>query len=494
MAPPKVINNQNKPVSVGITVKKGITTRNQKAADQLNIKPHMPVKDLRVKRKADASPLKDKITKRSALGNITNAIGKSLGVQLPETKRAVKKSQVKPITSVYTLRNNEKATVKPNNVTSSKLKPAGKVTKITKKIEEKKNVSQKSSNQKPSDVEKSDESSLYVSALEDLSHDSAKKIRIINEKIEEEEATAVEKLDKSKKNSTNAQTLPLAEHLDNTPIRELPAGVLWDFDVENWRDPYQVSHYAMEIFEYLKSRETKFSIGDYMEKQVCLSRWMRSLLVDWMVEVQESFELNHETLYLAVKLVDLYLTKVTVGKETLQLLGAASLFIASKFDERIPPMVEDFLYICDGAYSQRELTRMEMNVLKIVDFDLGIPLSYRFLRRYARCIKVSMPTLTLARYILEYSLMDYATITFSDSKIAAAALFLALQMKDLGGWTPTLEYYTGYKVDDIKNIVNVLNQGLHRKYKDALATVRNKYSHKIFFEVAKIPLKDNLDL
>lgn len=51
-----------------------------------------------------------------------------------------------------------------------------------------------------------------------------------------------------------------------------------------------------------------------------------------MVEVQESFELNHETLYLAVKLVDLYLTKVTVGKETLQLLGAASLFIASKFD------------------------------------------------------------------------------------------------------------------------------------------------------------------
>lgn len=106
-----------------------------------------------------------------------------MGVQLPETKRAVKKSQVKPITSVYTLRNNEKATVKPNNVTSSKLKPAGKVTKITKKIEEKKNVSQKSSNQKPSDVEKSDESSLYVSALEDLSHDSAKKIRIINEKV-----------------------------------------------------------------------------------------------------------------------------------------------------------------------------------------------------------------------------------------------------------------------------------------------------------------------
>lgn len=59
-----------------------------------------------------------------------------------------------------------------------------------------------------------------------------------------------------------------------------------------------------------------------------------------MVEVQESFELNHETLYLAVKLVDLFLTRSSktqpekdhLTKEELQLLGASALFIASKFD------------------------------------------------------------------------------------------------------------------------------------------------------------------
>lgn len=124
------------------------------------------------------------------------------------------------------------------------------------------------------------------------------------------------------------------KRLNAPPVRSLPKGVQWDFDVENWQDPYQVSPYAQEIFEYLKGRESSFIIDDYMERQVCLSKWMRSLLVDWMVEVQESFELNHETLYLAVKLVDLYLTKVAVGKETLQLLGAASLFIASKYDVR----------------------------------------------------------------------------------------------------------------------------------------------------------------
>lgn len=74
--------------------------------------------------------------------------------------------------------------------------------------------------------------------------------------------------------------------------------------------------------------------------------------------------------------------------------------------------------------------------------------------------------------------MDYAVITFSDSKMAAAALLLALQMKDLGGWTPTLEYYSGYTLDDIRNICITLNEGMHKKHKESLTTVRNKYSHK----------------
>lgn len=88
----------------------------------------------------------------------------------------------------------------------------------------------------------------------------------------------------------------------------------------------------MDIFQYLRDRESLFIMHDYMPKQSYITPWMRSLLVDWMVEIQESFELNHETLYLAVKLVDLYLCKITVTKDKLQLLGAGALFIAAKFD------------------------------------------------------------------------------------------------------------------------------------------------------------------
>lgn len=60
-----------------------------------------------------------------------------------------------------------------------------------------------------------------------------------------------------------------------------------------------------------------------------------------------------------------------------------------------------------------------------------------------QCAKIAMPQLTLARYILESSLLEYSMVTVSDSKLAAAALLLSLKMQDLGGWTSTLEYYSG---------------------------------------------------
>lgn len=89
-----------------------------------------------------------------------------------------------------------------------------------------------------------------------------------------------------------------------------------------------------------------------------------------------------------------------------------------------------------------------------------------------------MVTLTLARYVLELSLMEYQFIFVSESKIACAALFLALKMKNVSGWTPTLEYYSGYKLSEFKSIVIDLNAMLHCKPKEQLTRVRNKYSHK----------------
>lgn len=74
-----------------------------------------------------------------------------------------------------------------------------------------------------------------------------------------------------------------------------------------------------------------------MKKHPGLDLQMRTKVVNWLIELQETFELNHETLYLAVKLFDLFMdrTQNAVPPKELQLIASAAVFIASKFDVNI---------------------------------------------------------------------------------------------------------------------------------------------------------------
>ncbi|XP_017058671.1 G2/mitotic-specific cyclin-B3 [Drosophila ficusphila] len=529
-------------LALGAATRKGLSRR---TAATGNIDPNVENMQTRAKRKADHSPIKNDKIKRSALGNLTNNV-KIMTLHPGQDEQSEgKKPTAQQLQALLDAKKQDNLSVNVFAANKMTTRASSKVEdsvenchKVLDKLEEalarpkprpkavpaaKKAVlgeiqlppmqipvllppmhnlaAPQAAPIKPvrrisNDFNKT-EDSLYMSALEDVSSCDSTRLSGNFEAARRRSAKLQQK--------TEQQPQPLLLTLPETapsqvvPILPVPEDVE-DFDRKNWDDPFQVSHYAMDIFNYLKVREPEFPIADYMPRQIHLTPWMRTLLVDWMVEVQETFELNHETLYLAVKIVDLYLCQEVINKEKLQLLGAAAFFIACKYDERQPPLIEDFLYICDGAYNHDELVRMERETLRVIKYDLGIPLSYRFLRRYARCAKVPMPTLTLARYILELSLMDYATISFSDSQMASAALFIALRMHGGSGqldkltWDSTLIYYTGYQLSDFAEIVPVLNAGLHRKPRATIKTIRNKYSHKIFHEVAKVPLLSNDEL
>ncbi|KAM5146925.1 G2/mitotic-specific cyclin-B3 [Mantella aurantiaca] len=273
------------------------------------------------------------------------------------------------------------------------------------------------------------------------------------------------------------------------PEQALPTDVE-DIDKDSADDPFASSEYALDIFTYMRSREEKFMLPNYIESQHDISKEMRAILVDWMVEVQENFELNHETLYLSIKLVDHYLAAFVISREKLQLIGSTAVLVASKFEERCPPCLDDFLYICDDAYKREDLIAMEVDILQKLNFDINIPVPYRFLRRFAKGAHANMETLTLARYICELTLQEYDFMQERASKMAAGCLYLALKMKDLGGWTATLQYYSGYQVTDLLPLVKRLNALLQDQPNDKLKAVWSKYTHRVFFEVAKLPPLD----
>ncbi|CAD5229923.1 unnamed protein product [Bursaphelenchus okinawaensis] len=136
---------------------------------------------------------------------------------------------------------------------------------------------------------------------------------------------------------------------------------------------------------------------------------------------------------------------------------------------------------------------MEQDLLSTVGFDLCAPLSYSFLRRYGRVIKADMALLTLSRYILEVSLHFLDFCRLSPSKMAAASLLLALKMTKTGTWNSALHKYSTYVVEDIEELAWSLNHMIcvYRTQYPDIKVVWGKYSHKVFFEVAKIEtLKD----
>ncbi|XP_073757911.1 G2/mitotic-specific cyclin-B3 isoform X4 [Callorhinus ursinus] len=237
---------------------------------------------------------------------------------------------------------------------------------------------------------------------------------------------------------------------------------LEDID-KNHSDPFFNPIYAKDIFSYMKEREM-------------------------------TFEMSHETLYLAVKLVDHYLMEVVCKRDKLQLLGSTAFLIAAKFEESYPPCVDDFLYICDDIYQRDEMLTMEISILQTLKFDINIPIAYHFLRRYARCLRANMKTLTLSRFICEMTLQEYDYVQEKASKLAAGSFLLALYMKKLGHWAPALEYYSGYKTSDLHPLVKQLNTLLTLRPCNKLKTVHSKYSHQVFFEVTKIPPLDMLKL
>ena len=56
---------------------------------------------------------------------------------------------------------------------------------------------------------------------------------------------------------------------------------------------------------------------------------MRTVLVDWLVEVAEEYKLVADTLFLSISYIDRYLSSRCIDKDKLQLLGVSCLLIAS---------------------------------------------------------------------------------------------------------------------------------------------------------------------
>ncbi|GMI78065.1 Cyclin A2;4 [Hibiscus trionum] len=259
------------------------------------------------------------------------------------------------------------------------------------------------------------------------------------------------------------------------------------------KDPQLCSLYAQEIYNNLRVAElVRRPYPNFMEKiQQDITQSMRAILVDWLVEVSEEYKLVPDTLYLAVYIIDWFLSQNYIERKRLQLLGITCMLIASKYEEICAPRVEEFCFITDNTYVREEVLKMESQVLKYFGFQLFAPTAKTFLRRFLRAAQASYTTPSLeleylANYLAELTLMDYGFLNFAPSMVAASAVFLARWTLDQSchPWSPTLEHYTAYNASDLKTTALALQDLQLNTNGCPLTAIRVKYRQQKFKSVA----------
>lgn len=218
-------------------------------------------------------------------------------------------------------------------------------------------------------------------------------------------------------------------------IKEAFAAGAADLDAEDMQDPLMVAEYAVEIFDYLRELEvTTMPNPSYMDYQDNLQWNLRGILVDWLIEVHTRFHLLPETIFLAVNIIDRFLSARIVELDRLQLVGITAMFIASKYEETLSPHIGNFKHIADNGFTEAEILRAERFVLSALEYDLSYPNPMNFLRRISKADNYDIQTRTIGKYFLEISLLDHKFMSYQPSHIAAGSMYLARLILERGEW------------------------------------------------------------
>ena len=257
-----------------------------------------------------------------------------------------------------------------------------------------------------------------------------------------------------------------------------------------WKIVQKCEDYSNDINKYLHSIEDVDRIKfEYMENQREVTNSMRAILIDWLIDVHEQFKLLPETLFLTVNIIDRYLSKVQVSKESFQLIGIVSTLIASKYEEIYPPGIKDFSLITNRICNKKQILDTEKLILHELNFNLTIPSSYNFMKMFFTKLNANKRMEYLAQYFLELCLVNGSINKYKSSEIAAGSLFVANSMIEETS-DEKIGIITGYLEPQLKlHIKEIIKEN-----NKLLQAATKKFAKEKYMNVSQIPIlnKENL--
>jgi cyclin B len=271
------------------------------------------------------------------------------------------------------------------------------------------------------------------------------------------------------------------------------------FDINHITDVQIPKDYLNVIYYNLLDEENKElpakPVHTYMKKQKEINDQMRSILVDWIIDVHHKFGFTDETLFMTILIIDRYCSIEQISRIKYQCLGITALMIACKHEEINVPKVEDFIYITDNAYTKEEVFKMENDVLSKLNFELLFPSPIKFYEylslHFNFCKKYHM----LGKYLMETFLLDLKYIKYKPSIISCACTYIVMKFFKMENYRHSYEKKfflldenvntipNGYGVKDCAQYICIYVDNINNTN---LLSCQKKYSKTEFEKVATL--------
>jgi cyclin B len=234
------------------------------------------------------------------------------------------------------------------------------------------------------------------------------------------------RLDKYSNSNTSEQTLVVKSQQKHKKEK-----IIY-FDISKIPDNVQIpKEYMNKIYlNLLKEEEagvTPKARYNYMKEQKEINQQMRSILIDWLIDVHYKFGFTDETLFMTVSIIDRYLSVNQISRLKLQLLGITALLIACKHEEIDLPKIGDFTYITDNAYVKDEVIQMENDVLKVLNFSLLYPSPIKFYEYLSVNFGFDKKMHLMGKYLMESFLVDIKHIKYKPSIISSTCIYIVMK-------------------------------------------------------------------
>ncbi|XP_045805508.1 G2/mitotic-specific cyclin S13-7-like isoform X1 [Trifolium pratense] len=269
-----------------------------------------------------------------------------------------------------------------------------------------------------------------------------------------------------------------------------------DMDADDDTNNLAADEYLDELYNFYKLTEEENRASDYMESQKEINTKMRTIVVDWLVEVHRHFKLKTETLFLNINIIDRYLSLINVPKKELQLVAICSMSLACKYEEVSYPKVNDLLEISDKFYNRRQFISRERDIVEKLQWNFTVTTPYVFLVRLIRASIVQDKEMeNMAFYLAELGLGNYyVMVLFSPSQIAAAAVYSArCILNRIQYWNQYLQNLAGYCIEQIKDCAKLLVRIYASAADVKTKSVYNKFSSPRKGHIALLPQPRNIE-